>query len=275
MTEIMTKSDLQSAFQTDGYVIHAEPLLPANLVQGAIAGMDAIRNGVYDTGLPPRPSPWKPGDDPNQLCKIESPQFASYAIRELINAPALGEWCAAATGAEAVQIWWIQLLYKPPVVPGTVAKTNVGMHQDWTYWQRTWADGSELFTAWVALSDVTAESGPMKFVRGSHQWGDLAESDFFEQDLEAQVRKIRSSTDHQWEEAAAILAPGGVSLHDKLTWHGSGPNTANGPRRSFAIHMRTQNSAPRDGIRRGLTEFITDFELCPVIYGDRALMKMN
>ncbi|MCB0187692.1 MAG: hypothetical protein KDE31_25665, partial [Caldilineaceae bacterium] len=67
MTEIMTKSDLQSAFQTDGYVIHAEPLLPANLVQGAIAGMDAIRNGVYDTGLPPRPSPWKPGDDPNQL----------------------------------------------------------------------------------------------------------------------------------------------------------------------------------------------------------------
>lgn len=269
----MTNNELHTNFENDGYVIHAAPLLPTDLVQGAVAGMDDIRNGFYDTGLPPRPSPWNPGDDPNQLCKIESPQFASHAIRKLINAPVLGEWCAAVTGAKAVQIWWIQLLYKPPVVSDKKAPTNVGMHQDWTYWQRSWADGSELFTAWVALSDVTADAGPMKFVRSSHKWGELAESDFFEQDLDAQVAKIRASTGHDWEEAAAILAPGGVSIHDKLTWHGSGPNTSDGPRRSFAIHMRTQNSAPKDGIRRGLTEFITDFELCPVIYGNRSLMK--
>jgi len=272
---MMANSDRQTNFQNDGYVIHAEPLLPAELVQGAVVGMDAIRNGIYDTGTPPRPSPWNPGDDPNQLCKIEAPQFASYAIRDLINAPALGEWCAAVTGAEAVQIWWIQLLYKPPVVPGALTPTNVGMHQDWTYWQNSWAEGSELFTAWVALSDVTADAGPMKFVRGSHQWGDLAESDFFEQDVEAQVAEIRASTDREWEEATAILAPGGVSIHDKLTWHGSGPNTSTGPRRSFAIHMRTQNSALKDGIRRGLTEFIADFEICPVIYGDPALMQVE
>ena len=271
----MTNSELYTKFQRDGYVIHADALLSADLLQGAVAGMDAIRNGIYDTGTPPRPSPWNPGDDPNQLCKIESPQFASHAIRKLINDPGLGEWCAEVTGAQAVQIWWIQLLYKPPVVPGTSAATNVGMHQDWTYWQRTWAEGSELFTAWVALSDVTEDAGPMKFVRGSHKWGDLADSDFFEQDLEAQVAKIRASTNHEWEEAAAILAPGGVSIHDKQTWHGSGPNRSSGPRRSFAIHMRTQNSAPRDGVRQGLSEFITDFALCPVIYGDQSLMKFD
>ncbi len=269
----MTNTEIHAQFQQDGYAIHAEPLLAAEVVQDAVAGMDAIRNGIYDTGRPPRPSPWNPGDDPQQLCKIESPQFASHAIRKLINEPALGKWCAEVTGAKAVQIWWIQLLYKPPVASGLTTPTNVGIHQDWTYWQRTWADGSELFTAWVALSDVTENAGPMKFVRGSHQWGDLAESDFFEQDLDAQVAKIRASTDHQWEETAAILAPGGASIHDKLTWHGSGPNTSNGPRRSFAIHMRTQNSAPKDGIRQGLSEFITDFEVCPVIYGDPASMK--
>ena len=271
----MTNTNLHTDFLNDGYAIHAESLLPTEIVQGAVEGMDAIRNGAYDTGTPPRPSPWNPGDDPNVLCKIESPQFASNAIRQLINEPALGEWAVEVTGAKAVQIWWIQLLYKPPVAPGTAAQTNVGIHQDWTYWQRTWADGSELFTAWVALSDVTADAGPMKFVRGSHTWGDLAESDFFEQDLEAQVAKIRASTTHAWEETTAILAPGGVSIHDKLTWHGSGPNTSSEPRRSFAIHMRTQNSAPKDGVRQGLSEFITDFEVCPVIYGDPALMQMD
>ncbi|MEZ4664993.1 MAG: hypothetical protein R2911_46295, partial [Caldilineaceae bacterium] len=124
-------------YKTNGYAIHPEPLIPADVVQGAVAGMDAIRHGVYDTGLPPRPSPWKPGDDPNLLCKIECPQFASHGVRTLINYPALGAWAAEVTGAQAVQIWWIQLLYKPSVAPGSAPKTNVGIHQDWTYWQRT------------------------------------------------------------------------------------------------------------------------------------------
>ena len=51
------------------------------------------------------------------------------------------------------------------------------------------------------------------------------------------------------------------------TWHGSVPNTSGGLRRSFAIHMRMQNSAPKDGVRQGVSAFITDFEVCPVIYG--------
>lgn len=271
----MTTTSAYTDYQNNGYAIHADPLLPADIVQKAVDGMDAIRHGVYDTGTSPRPSPWNPGDDPSLLCKIECPQFASHAIRTLINYPALGAWATEVAGARAVQIWWVQLLYKPPVAPGTAPKTNVGIHQDWTYWRRTWADGSELFTAWVALSNVTADAGPMKFVRGSHRWGELAESDFFEQDLDTQVAKIRASTSHQWQEVAALLAPGGVSIHDKLTWHGSGPNTSDGPRRSFAIHMRTQNSAPKDGVRQGLSEFITNFDVCPVIYGDAAEMQFE
>ena len=40
---------------------------------------------------------------------------------------------------------------------GQTINTNIGWHQDRTYWQE-WDDGSELFTAWIALSDVTAEA---------------------------------------------------------------------------------------------------------------------
>ena len=32
------------------------------------------------------------------------------------------------------------------------------------------AEGSELLTAWVALSDVAADGGPMTFIRGSNKW---------------------------------------------------------------------------------------------------------
>jgi ectoine hydroxylase-related dioxygenase (phytanoyl-CoA dioxygenase family) len=113
----------------------------------------------------------------------------------------------------------------------------------------------------------------MAFVRGSHRWGQGTESDFFGQDLEALRARIEASGDGRWEEAPAILPPGGVSFHHSLTYHGSGPNLSGSPRRSFAIHLRTENSRPRDDQRQGLTEFIDNLDYCPVIYGRREAFR--
>jgi hypothetical protein len=256
----------RAAYEADGFFMIPQSIFPEELIARAIAGMDAIRRGEYDTGRPPQPSPWNPGDDPNALCKIEQPQFASRAVFELVGHPALGEAAAAITGATMVQAWWVQLLYKPPAAPDSQKKTNVGWHQDRYYWN-IWEEGSELFTAWVALSDVTEESGPMRFVRGSHRWGFRNQGDFFEQDLDGQLRAIEVPEGERWEEAAAILPPGGVSFHHCLTFHGSGPNHSAGPRRSFAIHLRTQNSRPVGDRREGLAQFIDDPTLCPILYG--------
>ncbi|MYH60239.1 MAG: hypothetical protein F4148_00190, partial [Caldilineaceae bacterium SB0675_bin_29] len=101
-------------YQDEGFYIHPEPLLPQEVVEKAVAGMDALRAGDYETGIPPRPSSWSPGDDPDALCKIEMPQIASHSIMELVSHPALGAKAAEITGAEALQVWWVQLLYKPP-----------------------------------------------------------------------------------------------------------------------------------------------------------------
>ena len=70
-----------------------------------------------------------------------------------------------------------------------------------------------------------------------------------------------------WEEVPALLPPGGVSFHHNLTYHGSGPNRTPEPRRSFALHLRTEHSRPVDDARKGLTQFIDDPAYCPVIYG--------
>ena len=150
-------------YQQDGFYICTDPLIPLDLVERAVSGMDAVRAENYDTGIPPRPSRWNPGDDPNALCKIEKPQIANRAIMELVSHPALGEKAAEVSGARAVQVWWVQLLYKPPSAPGQQPRTNIGWHQDYNYWG-AWEEESELFTAWVALSDVAPETGPMNFV---------------------------------------------------------------------------------------------------------------
>jgi hypothetical protein len=266
--DVMTTSTDSPAavYGEQGFYIPPDPVFPAEIVEAAVEGMDAVRQGKSDTGLEPQPSNWNPGDDLNALCKMEQPQFASSAIRALINYPALGQWAARLTGAKWVQVWWVQLLYKPASAPGQATATNIGWHQDRHYWQ-AWQEGSELFTAWVALSDVGSDAGPMRFVPGSQQWGLIDEGGFAGQDLDALKSEIKLPSQAVWEEEPALLPPGYASFHDCYTYHGSGPNHSDGPRRSFAVHMRTDKSRPVEDKRAGLTRFIDDLELCPVIYG--------
>jgi hypothetical protein len=258
-------SAIRERFEEEGYLINTERRLPEGVVRRAADGMMALRRGEYDTGRGPERSPWKPGDPEHLLCKIEQPQMASRAIFELISHPILGELAGAATGAKWVQVWWVQLLFKPPARPGKQQGTNVGWHQDRSYWG-AWEADSELFTAWVAVSDVTADAGPMRFVPGSHRWGLSAASDFYGQDLDALKAKIAIPPGEQWTEVPAILPPGGFSFHDDLLWHGSGPNVSAGARMAFAVHLRTDKSRPVQDRRDGLTTYIDDPAVSPIIY---------
>lgn len=255
----------KALYQRDGFYIHPEPVLEANLIQRATAGMDAIREGEYETGVPPQPSYWNPGDDPQKLGKIEMPQLSNRAVMEVVSHPEIGRLAAEITGAQMIQVWWVQLLYKPPTPRNESAPTAVGWHQDRQYWG-IWEMDSELLTAWVALSDVTADSGPMRFVRGSHRWGLRDQGDFYGQDHEAQRAAIEIPEGEKWEEVMAVLPPGGVSFHHNQTFHASSPNHSDMPRRSFAVHLRTEKSAPVDGERKGLAAFIDDPAYCPIIY---------
>lgn len=264
--DLYTQEAARRAYEGDGYFLCPQAVIPPATAAAALIGMDEVRAGRYDTGTEPQPSPWKPGDDPGKLCKIEMPQLANRAIWDLVSHPALGAWAGALTGAEWVQVWWVQLLYKPalPSVQSSPS-TNVGWHQDRYYW-RAWEEGSELFTAWVALEEVRPESGPMRFVRGSHRWGFLEQSDFFGQDLDGQRRALPVPAGETWAETEVNLPAGGASFHHCLTLHASGPNHSQRPRRSFAIHLRTNSSRPVEDRRAGLTRFIDEPQHCPVIF---------
>ncbi|MDA0990153.1 MAG: phytanoyl-CoA dioxygenase family protein [Verrucomicrobia bacterium] len=248
-----------------GYHVWKESVLGRDIVARARAGMEQLMRGEYDTGSPPLPSPWKPGDDPRKLCKIEMPQLASRAIAELIGSKAIGTAVAGATGATQVQVWWVQMLVKPPTPASSDAATRVGWHQDWSYWNKQWTEGSELLTAWVALRDVDETSGPMIFVEGSHRWGMLDGGDFFDQSTSADHFQLPDGA--VWQERAATMPAGGMSLHDRYTLHGSGLNQSSEPRMSFAIHLRTEKSEPISAERVGFQAYLDDPTICPVIYG--------
>jgi ectoine hydroxylase-related dioxygenase (phytanoyl-CoA dioxygenase family) len=260
-------SILREQYARDGFYLHDSPHFPPDMLDSANRGMDLVRAGESDTGRLADGGTWKPGDDPAKLCKIENPQLASRAVQAFLRHKPLGELVAAVTGARRVQVWWVQLLYKPPTPPAQgFTNTAVGWHQDLQYWSK-WEDESELITAWVALSDVTADSGPMRFARGSHRWGFLNQGDFFGQDNQSLRSRIRPPLGEAWDEVPALLPAGGVSLHPKLTFHASDPNVSAAPRRSFAIHLCLNDARPKSGPDMWIAKHLHEPEICPVIYG--------
>jgi len=146
----------------------------------------------------------------------------------------------------------------------------VSFHQDATYWG---LDPADVMTAWVALSDCPVNSGPMKFVPGSHH-KQLAHHDTFHadnlltrgQEIEVAVDEATAAT------ATVILKAGEMSLHHVMVVHGSGPNESDDRRIGLAIRyvptyvrqvkMRDSATLVRGQDRHG------NFDLEPAPRGD-------
>lgn len=250
-------------FQADGFYIHDQPVLEPELLAHAARALADVRNGHYATGVSPVVSSWRPGDDPHRLAKIDMPQLADQRLVEALTRSGLGRLAADVTGADLVQVWQVQGLYKPPT-PGRTNDTNIGWHQDHPYWQSTWGTGDGLFTAWLALSDVTAASGPVRFVPGSHRWGEV-DGDFFNQDQEAIKAAVAIPDGGEWSEVADVLPAGGVSFHHRWLVHGSHQNVSSSPRLSLAVHLRTEQSVPVDRAS-ALVAHLDSEDVCPVIF---------
>ncbi len=109
----------------------------------------------------------------------------------------------------------------------------VSWHQDATYWGLEPADS--ILTAWVALSDVPLESGPMRFLAGSHKTGQQAHADTFDADnLLSRGQEIAVEVDES-RATDVVLRAGEFSLHHVLLTHGSRPNVSDDRRLGFAI----------------------------------------
>lgn len=144
----------------------------------------------------------------------------------LVNHPAVLDAIEDAIGPD-ILCWTTNFFIKEAHSPGFVS-----WHQDSTYWG---LDPDEVITAWIALSDVTEESGYMQVIPGSHKVDQLPHVDTFHKDnLLSRGQEIAVEVDKS-KAVGLRLQPGEMSLHHIKLVHGSDANRSNDRRIGLAI----------------------------------------
>ena len=256
-------------YKKNGYYRIRENILPAEILARASNRVEPILSGTYDSGL----SPWRKWNvgDSEKIQKIDQVHLTDNSIFELVTHAVIGKVAAQITGARFIQLWATQLFYKPP---GGGKNGAVGWHRDNLYWP--FLEG-ELFTIWIALSEITPESGGLEFIPGSHRWPatSLANrfSDAYRQDFKVQLEQILLASDRanelNFEVSKESMSMGGLSIHDSMVFHGSYENKATYPRKSIALHFRTDKSKPvTSEPDYGYCSYMDNPRVCPIIYSN-------
>ena len=120
-------------------------------------------------------------------------------------------------GCERVRVFHDHLIVKPPLGGATIP-----WHRDLPNWPVAEA---RAVSCWLALDDVTPESGAMRFMVGGHREPMTPAIDF-----------LNETKDWGSRESDAVVVPvsaGSAIFHHCLSWHTSPPNRSTGWRRAY------------------------------------------
>ena len=127
-------------------------------------------------------------------------------------------------------------------------------------------------TAWIPLTDVTPESGPLIYIKGSHLWKSPSSHAGAQlQDFEEQRLSIRQEKNREdWEELVADIPRGSVCFHHSKTLHGSASNNSQKERIALAVGLLT-DTAVFDETKPdfGYANYLSNESICPIIYEKR------
>jgi ectoine hydroxylase-related dioxygenase (phytanoyl-CoA dioxygenase family) len=187
-------------------------------------------------------------DDAHPIWQIVNIWQASAAFKSLITNQQIVQMAAQLSGAKELRVWHDQIQYKPKEFGG-----RLHWHQDSPLWRTLQPKDAQL-TAWVALDDAEADNGCMYMVPGSHQWGNR----------QAQIDELPDGTglpkSFEGHPLHFIMCPvkqGHVHFHHSLTWHGSGTNHSQRPRRAIGIHFMTEKTVYDASGEHPMKPFIT------------------
>lgn len=132
----------------------------------------------------------------------------------------------------------------------------VGWHQDNAYYG---LDPHDELSVWVALTESTIENGALRYVPGSHRWGDQ----HHEVVGNPQNRLTRRQEITSIEESAVVeapLRPGEAVFHDERTVHGSKGNPTATRRLGYQVgyippHVRSTIGRRAALLARGVDDY--------------------
>lgn len=233
-------------FNEDGFLV-VEHLIDEPEVASIRTCFERLFRGEFETGVRPDEVNWQEATGDlsltRQICNgwKADRQIASIVLREDLGKAIaeLGDW-------PGTRIMIDNVICKPP---GT---RPLGYHQDNAYLK--WYSPSDLLSCWIALDDTTAAGGTIEFVRGSHKWShSMPEGEFHGPDEYRKYMEIAAAREGVDPEIVYVEVPqGGGSFHHGWTWHGSGYNQANLPRRSLVLHaMRCDTEYVPEHLNQG------------------------
>jgi ectoine hydroxylase-related dioxygenase (phytanoyl-CoA dioxygenase family) len=166
--------------------------------------------------------------------------------RVIFNSPAAAI-AGLVMGAARTNVLFDQFLIKEP---RTGEPTP--WHHDLPYWP---FQGAQICTLWLAMDNVTADSGAVEYIKGSHRWGRRFQPTSFVGDGRYQqdgleplpdIETMRGDLDIvQFE-----MAPGDCTVHHGLTLHAApGNRRADRRRRAYVSRWGGEGVTydPRDG----------------------------
>ena len=124
-----------------------------------------------------------------------------------------------------------------------------------------------MFTAWIALSNVSPSSGPVRFIPGSNHWKDISGLDFFDKDLISQ-EKVLNDNYGDIKVVDALLSAGQVSIHSSHTYHSSSANLDEVPRVGMVVHFCTDRAIRQHvtGSNSAYLDQLHDLSVSPFIF---------
>jgi ectoine hydroxylase-related dioxygenase (phytanoyl-CoA dioxygenase family) len=262
----------RSILEKDGIVTFEEAISP-QVTQALKARLNQIFNGTYTSGRQPKYRSCSPIAARETMCRVSFPHLCDPAIWDLIQGSVFPSLAAAVCATRTLQAWFIHALRKVPV--GVEEHNYVGWHQDSQYTTQYFE--RDFFTAWIALTDVTADSGPVHYIEGSHTCKKLLPREggsgfshtggFYA--LKERALTALGIVDRERQHFAKA---GSVSFHHSRLLHGSSPCVAGEPRITLVLHLRSELNRlvipPRVSPRKEYSFSFNNLEECPMVFGD-------
>jgi ectoine hydroxylase-related dioxygenase (phytanoyl-CoA dioxygenase family) len=241
--ELLPTDDEVASYAQRGWYLSRKLFTDAEIDE-LVEASERFYAGERDRTLPVRPprlAYWTPEKGAVQRHN-DYVHYESDAIARILCKPILGAVAARLAQADEIRIFQATMIYKPPVPE---EPTNiVPWHFDKHYWQSSTSE--RMLTAFFPMHDCDEEMGTITMVDGSHRWREIGGNDkttrhFADRDRSELEDLLVRNAEYNGAEVRKIpmvIPKGHVSFHHCRTYHGSGPNRSNRPRRAISLHLQ-------------------------------------